>query len=100
MKGPTFLQCLLTVHEKEYSSFKEAVQERGLLETDQGIIECSDEASIFQMSRTFRRLFATLLAHCEPTNVRNLWTLIYCLKTIIKKITSHWKFKFRAHLMT
>uniref|UniRef100_A0A453CJP7 DNA helicase Pif1-like 2B domain-containing protein n=1 Tax=Aegilops tauschii subsp. strangulata TaxID=200361 RepID=A0A453CJP7_AEGTS len=46
---------------------------RGLIESDNTINECLDEAKVFHMPSSLRRLFATILVFCEPSNVRGLW---------------------------
>lgn len=72
VKGLISYDDLLIVDGIQYSSFKVVAQKRGLLEFDNSIIECLDEASTFQMSYAFRKLFATLLAHFEPTEVKKI----------------------------
>ncbi|XP_022152308.1 uncharacterized protein LOC111020056 [Momordica charantia] len=73
VRGPTSFEYLLTVNGKRLSSFKEAAREIGLLDSDQSVVECLDEAVSFEMPNAFRRLFATLLMYCEPIDVRKLW---------------------------
>ncbi|XP_057791099.1 uncharacterized protein LOC131008223 [Salvia miltiorrhiza] len=73
VRGPNFFRYLLTINGTECYSFKEAAQKRGLLEDDQSIIECLNEAITFQMSNELRRLFAIILVHCAPTDVKILW---------------------------
>ncbi|KAH6763728.1 hypothetical protein C2S51_014977 [Perilla frutescens var. frutescens] len=73
VRGPTSFQYLLTVNGREYSSFKEAAQMRGLLEADQSIVKCLNGAVTFQMPNELRRLFAIILVHWAPTDVRILW---------------------------
>lgn len=79
--GPSSFQHLLTVERRQCLTFKEAAQRRGLLESDQSMKECLDEAVVIQMPYALRRLFATLLVYCEPTEVRTLWNL-YLLGTV------------------
>ncbi|XP_048545308.1 ATP-dependent DNA helicase PIF1-like isoform X2 [Triticum urartu] len=52
---------------------REAAERRGLIEADDSISDCLTEAATFQMPYALRRLFATILAFCEVTNVRALW---------------------------
>ena len=73
IKGLTSFQDLLSYNGIQYLSFKETAQERGLLESDDSILECLRETASFQMSLAMRRLFATILVYSQPTNVRNLW---------------------------
>ncbi|KAL7099021.1 hypothetical protein ACP275_09G055800 [Erythranthe tilingii] len=79
-------QDLLSIDGIRCSNFKEASQKRGLLHSDQSIIECLNEAISFQMPRELRRLFAIILVYCAPTNVRNLWdTYIEAMSEDFKK---------------
>ena len=69
----TSFENLLTVDGIQCTSFKHSAQKLGLLESDNSIRECLDEAVIFQMPATLRRLFTTILVHCEPADVNKLW---------------------------
>ncbi|ONM35627.1 DNA helicase-like protein [Zea mays] len=51
----------------------QAAQRRGLLEADDTIDECLNEAAIYQMMSALRRLFATILVYYEPNDVAELW---------------------------
>ncbi|XP_025664775.1 uncharacterized protein [Arachis hypogaea] len=73
VRGPTGWDDLLTVDGVQYSSFKQSAQHRGLLESDSSIRSCLVEASILRIPCALRRLFATILIFCEPTDVRSLW---------------------------
>lgn len=68
---------LLTVNGKQCQTFKEAAKERGLLESDNSISECLSEAVVFKMPSALRSLFATILVHCNPTDIRKLWDTYY-----------------------
>ncbi|TXG49185.1 hypothetical protein EZV62_025060 [Acer yangbiense] len=57
----------------QVGSFRESARLYGLLDSDNTLEECLQEASIYQMPYTLRRLFATLLVYCRPVNPRNLW---------------------------
>jgi hypothetical protein len=46
----------------------------GLIEEDNTLNECLTENSMFQMSFSLRRLFATILVFCESKDVASLWT--------------------------
>ncbi|AQK55697.1 hypothetical protein ZEAMMB73_Zm00001d051991 [Zea mays] len=50
-----------TVDGDTLPSFREAAQRRGLLEADNTIDECLNEAALYQMPLALRRLFATIL---------------------------------------
>ncbi|XP_072066879.1 uncharacterized protein [Arachis hypogaea] len=73
VRGPISWDDLLTVNGVQYSSFKQSAQHRGLLESDSSIRECLVEASVLRLPCALRRLFATILIFCEPTDVRTLW---------------------------
>ena len=73
VRGPTSFEDLLTVQGTRYSTFKESAQKRGLLESDNSILECREEAIMFQMPHVLRRHFTTILVYYEPTDVKNLW---------------------------
>ncbi|WVZ94526.1 hypothetical protein U9M48_040407 [Paspalum notatum var. saurae] len=71
--GPTSYEDLRTVDGEIVSSFREAAERRGLIEADNTLDDCLTEAETFQMPSALRRLFATILVHCEASNVRGLW---------------------------
>ncbi|ONM24733.1 hypothetical protein ZEAMMB73_Zm00001d006695 [Zea mays] len=71
--GATSYVDLRTVGGDTLPSFREAAQRRGLLEADDTIDECLNEAAIYQMPSALRRLFATILVYCEPNDVAELW---------------------------
>ncbi|ONM22734.1 hypothetical protein ZEAMMB73_Zm00001d006074 [Zea mays] len=71
--GATSYVDLRTVDTDTLPSFHEAAQRRGLLEADNTIDECLNEAALYQMPSALRRLFATILVFCEPNDVAELW---------------------------
>ncbi|XP_042757993.2 uncharacterized protein LOC111895117 [Lactuca sativa] len=71
--GPTCFEDLYTANGVLHPTFRKAALERGLIETDDNLSQCLEEASLFQFPSTLRRLFATMLIFCEPGNVRKLW---------------------------
>ncbi|XP_072066667.1 uncharacterized protein [Arachis hypogaea] len=73
VRGPISWDDLLTVNGVQYSSFKQSAKHRGLLESDSSIRACLVEASVLRFLCALRRLFATILIFCEPTDVRSLW---------------------------
>ncbi|XP_027770897.1 ATP-dependent DNA helicase PIF1-like [Solanum pennellii] len=77
VRGPLSFNDLLTVNGKQCQTFKEAAKERGLLESDNSISECMREAVVFKMPFALRSLFATILVHCNPTDIRKLWDTYY-----------------------
>nr|XP_016442786.1 PREDICTED: uncharacterized protein LOC107768197 [Nicotiana tabacum] len=77
VRGPFSFEDLLTVNGKKCETFKEAAKQGGLLESDNSISECLREAVFFKMPSALRSLFATILVHCNPTDIRNLWETYY-----------------------
>jgi hypothetical protein len=73
VRGATSFEDLRTVSGTMYSTFREACEKRGLVETDKSHDDCLNEASTFQMPSALRRLFATILVFCEVTDIRALW---------------------------
>jgi PIF1-like helicase len=73
VKGLTCFEDLLTVNGIRYQTFQKAALERGLIETDDSLSHCLNEASIFQFPIALRRFFTTILVFCEPCDVRKLW---------------------------
>ncbi|KAJ1294542.1 hypothetical protein BS78_01G153300 [Paspalum vaginatum] len=71
--GATCYEDLMTIDGDVLPTFREAVERRGLLEADSSHDECLTEAALYQMPSSLRRLFATILVYCEPTNVEGLW---------------------------
>lgn len=43
------------------------------MEEDNSLDECLSEAATYQMPSSLRRLFATILVFCEPSDVFALW---------------------------
>eukprot|EP00267_Zea_mays_P053525 XP_020406662.1 uncharacterized protein LOC103652634 [Zea mays] len=64
---------LRTVDGVTLPTFREAAERRGLLESDNTLDECLTERALFQMPSALRRLFATILVYCEPSDVAVLW---------------------------
>ncbi|XP_042954753.1 uncharacterized protein LOC122291181 [Carya illinoinensis] len=54
-------------------TFRETATMHGLLQRDNSLEDCLHEASLYQMPSSLRRLFATILVYCNPTNPRELW---------------------------
>jgi ATP-dependent DNA helicase PIF1 len=72
----TSYEDLRTVDGVIQPSFHEAAKRRGLIEEDNSLDVCLTEASTYQMPTSLRRLFATLLVFCEPSDVLGLWTTL------------------------
>ncbi|KAL5647573.1 hypothetical protein ACJX0J_041928, partial [Zea mays] len=64
---------LRTVDGVTLPTFREAVERRELLESDNTLDECLTERALFQMPSALRRHFATILVYCEPSDVAVLW---------------------------
>ncbi|KAL6207830.1 hypothetical protein ACLB2K_018783 [Fragaria x ananassa] len=77
VRGPKSYEDLRTVNDILHPTFKKAAEQRGLLEDDDSIRKCLQEASTIRMPSSLRRLFATILIHCEPHGVRDLWDQFY-----------------------
>jgi ATP-dependent DNA helicase PIF1 len=71
--GATSYVHLRTVDGVTLLTFHEATERRGLLESDNTLDECLTERALFQMPSALRRLFATILVYCEPSDVAGLW---------------------------
>ncbi|XP_068338961.1 uncharacterized protein [Pyrus communis] len=73
VRGPTSFTNLRTVNGVLHPTFKQAAEQRGLLERDDSIRQCLLETSTIQMPSALRRLFVTILVYCAPIGVRGLW---------------------------
>ncbi|XP_027169453.1 uncharacterized protein LOC113769184 [Coffea eugenioides] len=71
--APTSFEDLLTVNGKLALSYREAVFEMGLLQSDTYLEDALTDATTFQMPFSLRTLFAVLLVYCSPSNPRLLW---------------------------
>ncbi|XP_071921748.1 uncharacterized protein [Coffea arabica] len=67
VKGPTSFNGVSA------STFREAAIMRGLFESNNPQEQCLEEATLFHMPYSFRRLFATLLVYFPPADARSLW---------------------------
>ncbi|KAM6547230.1 hypothetical protein CsatB_018906 [Cannabis sativa] len=64
---------LRTVNGVLAPTYREAATMLGLLQRDNCLEDCLHEASLYQAPSSLRRLFATILVYCNPTNPRDLW---------------------------
>uniref|UniRef100_A0A453GBS2 ATP-dependent DNA helicase n=1 Tax=Aegilops tauschii subsp. strangulata TaxID=200361 RepID=A0A453GBS2_AEGTS len=71
--GKTGFEDLLTVDGVVCGRFREAAERLGLIEADNTLDDYLTEAEQWAMPCSLRRLFATILVHCEPGDVRGLW---------------------------
>ncbi|KAL5569790.1 hypothetical protein UlMin_026365 [Ulmus minor] len=77
IRGDTCFQDLRIVNNVLTSSFRESALLRGLLKSDNNLTTCLEEASLYEMSYTLRRLFVTILAFYEPNDPKKLWEKFY-----------------------
>ncbi|KAL8143678.1 LOW QUALITY PROTEIN: hypothetical protein V2J09_016710 [Rumex salicifolius] len=77
IQAPALFDDLLTVNGVKCDTFQEAAKKRGLLEDDDYVDSCMEEAKHTHMPSVLRRLFATLLVHCEHVNPKSLWERHY-----------------------
>ncbi|KAL5555788.1 hypothetical protein UlMin_038024 [Ulmus minor] len=73
IRGATCFQDLRIVNNVLTSSFRESTFLRGLLKSDNNLTIYLEEASLYEMAYTLRRLFVTILAFCEPNDSKKLW---------------------------
>ncbi|XP_062113696.1 uncharacterized protein LOC133824737 [Humulus lupulus] len=73
VRGPLSFEDLRTVEGILAPTFRETATMHGLLQRDSSLEDCLHEASLYQMPSSLRRLFATILVYCNPTNPRDLW---------------------------
>ena len=72
VRGPTSFEDLKTNGGVIASTFHEAALLCGLLEANNSLDKCLEEASMYQMPYSLRRLFATILVYCNPSNPKLL----------------------------
>ena len=65
----------MTVNGITYPTFKQAAEQRGLLENYNSIRQCL--LRDIRMPSALRRLFATILVFFLPTGVQELWNELY-----------------------
>ncbi|XP_035544174.1 uncharacterized protein LOC118347928 [Juglans regia] len=73
IRGPLSFDHIKTVGNVTAPTFREAATLHGLLQRDTSLQDCMQEASLYQIPHSLRRLFATILVYCNPTNPRELW---------------------------
>jgi hypothetical protein len=55
------------------TTFREACEVRGLVNTDASLDKCLEEVAKWHMSYSLRRQFAIIMMFCEASNIRYLW---------------------------
>lgn len=73
VRGPTSFEDLRTYRGVIYQTFKAAAIARGFLRDDSEYDACMQEAVISGMPSQIRRLFATLVAFGEPSDIASLF---------------------------
>ena len=56
-----------------HPTFKEACRARGLLQDDREWLLCLQEGAHFQTGFQLRRMFAIIVANCQPGDVNAIW---------------------------
>ncbi|XP_021762956.1 uncharacterized protein LOC110727683 [Chenopodium quinoa] len=77
VKSPKSFTDLRTVEGYVCATFKEACLRAGILKEDDAASICLAEATEIQLPRALRRLFATVLIFCQPSNPEELWFKYY-----------------------
>ncbi|XP_073130774.1 uncharacterized protein [Henckelia pumila] len=73
IRKPTSFKDLQTINGVTYATFREAAQILGLMEDNNTIDNCIQEATAYLMPTALRQLFATVLVYCNPKNPEQLW---------------------------
>lgn len=73
VKGAASFEELRSYQGTQYETFHAACLARGLLESDAEWRECLAEACEMQLGSRLRRLFATILIFCSPSQPNDLW---------------------------
>ncbi|XP_056695007.1 uncharacterized protein [Spinacia oleracea] len=77
VRSPKSFEDLLTVDGYRCATFQEAALKRGLLEEDDAVDLCLAEACEVKMPAALRRLFATILIFCQPSDPNAMWLKYY-----------------------
>ena len=70
-----------------YNTFKEACRARGLLQDDREWLLCLQEGAHFQTGFQLRRMFAIIVANCDPGDVNALW--LACKNSLCDDLQHH-----------
>ncbi|XP_027093632.1 uncharacterized protein [Coffea arabica] len=73
VKKPTSFHDLKVINGKIATSFREAAEFLGLLQTDNSAEICLAEVVLYQMSSSLCHLFTTILVYYNPPNCKELW---------------------------
>ncbi|GAA0159946.1 hypothetical protein LIER_38950 [Lithospermum erythrorhizon] len=77
VRGPTSFNFLLCVDGIYCETFQKSAHMRGLLHNEADIDKTMEEASTYRMPSELRRLFATLLHYCKPSDPPKLFEVYY-----------------------
>ncbi|XP_021771152.1 uncharacterized protein LOC110735283 [Chenopodium quinoa] len=77
VRSPKSFEDLRTVNGHINATFQQAALKLGLMEEDDAIELCLTEGCAIQMPHVIRRLFATVLIFCQPSDPLSLWTKYY-----------------------
>ncbi|XP_044019460.1 uncharacterized protein LOC122859843 [Aphidius gifuensis] len=73
VKGATSYENLRTINGKIYDTYHAACLSLGLIEDDTEWERAMTEGEIWMMPRQLRRLFVSILIHCQPNDPGKLW---------------------------
>ncbi|XP_009622040.1 uncharacterized protein [Nicotiana tomentosiformis] len=79
VRGPTSYEDLRTVNGRCYITFREAVEKRELLHSDNSLVDCMIEAASYQLPYSLRRYWYIVLLPIQKSYGNNLKT--QCQKT-------------------
>lgn len=88
--GPQGFDEILNINGILYSSYKETCKAAGYLADDSEWLRCMEEAVLFKMPQSLRRLFAIILIYCQPSNISELW------ETYKSAMTEDFQLKFNS----
>ncbi|XP_062227418.1 uncharacterized protein LOC133925540 [Phragmites australis] len=73
VKGCKTYANIRTINGVIHPTFKSACQAMGFLDDDKEWIECINEVANWATGTQLRKLFTTILSHCEVTEPKRLW---------------------------
>ena len=78
ISGATSFKDMRTINGIEYSTYKEAAEQLGLVENDEEWKSCLEEASTIKTGSHLRHLFVTILVFCTSANPGKLFKKHFC----------------------
>ncbi|XP_021719079.1 uncharacterized protein LOC110686798 [Chenopodium quinoa] len=76
-RSPKSFQDLRIVNGYVYDTFEQVALKLGLMEDDDAVELCLTEGCAIQMPHVIRKLLATFLIFCQPSNPLSLWLKYY-----------------------